>query len=239
MDVDISKVLAYEIKNEIADRYFGFRKLIEEDKDVLSRLIHKQSITNEQKIVVDLARIYTILKDRSLIEKFLELSGLEEAVFYDEYMIRSPTIRNRVFSGVKAKGFTRKGRFENLLLGCYQLLVEHVELYRGKFDELQGNRELISEEIKLFYRKNDIGNILDFLRSLDGFGTGNGSLAGPVQAGGSEALKKKMEVYPPPPVENFLPILPPLVPLAQIRREMKKLAEEALKGHPEGFEVKG
>ena len=53
MDVDISKVLAYEIKKEIADRYFGFRKLIEEDKNALARLIHKQSITIEQKIVVD------------------------------------------------------------------------------------------------------------------------------------------------------------------------------------------
>ena len=105
MDVDISKVLAYEIKKEIADRYFGFRKLIEEDKDVLARLIHKQSITTEQKIVIDLARIYTILQDRTLIERFLDLSGLEKAIFYDDYMTTSTTIRERVFSGVKAGGF--------------------------------------------------------------------------------------------------------------------------------------
>jgi hypothetical protein len=237
MDVDISKVLAYEIKKEIADRYFGFRKLIEEDKDVLARLIHKQSITTEQKIVIDLARIYTILQDRTLIERFLDLSGLEEAIFYDDYMTTSTTIRERVFAGVKARGFTRKGRFENLLLGCYQLLVKHVDLYREKVSELQENRELISEEIKLFYRKNDIGSILGFLRSLDD--SGNGAMTGPADPRGNAVLKKKMEVNPPPPIESFLPILPSLVPLPQIRREMKNLAEDALKGHPEGFEVKG
>ncbi|MEN8143155.1 MAG: hypothetical protein ABFQ82_06110 [Thermodesulfobacteriota bacterium] len=237
MDIDISKVLTYEIKKEIAERYFGFRKLIEEDKDALARLIRKQSITTEQKIVVDLARIYIILKDPALIESFLELSGLEDAVFFDEYMTGSPTIRERVFAGVKAKGFTRKGRFKNLLLGCYQLLVEHVDRYREKFAELLEGREVISEEIKLFYRKNDIGSILGFLRSLDN--SGNDLLAGPVQAGGGEALKKKMEVVAPSPVESFLPVLPPLAPLPQIRREMKKLAEEALAGHPDGFEIKG
>ncbi len=236
MDVDISKVLTYEIKKEIADRYFGFRKLIEEDKNALARLIRKQSITTEQKIVVDLARIYIILKDRVLIERFILLSGLEDAVFFDEYMTGSPTIRERVFSGIRAKGLTRKGRFKNLLLGCYQLLVEHVERYREKFGELLEDREMISEEIKLFYRKNDIGSILGFLRSLDNYE--HDSLAGPVEAGGRDALKKKMEVTPPPAIESLLPVFPPLVPLPQIRREMKQLAEEAFEGHPDGFEIK-
>lgn len=237
MDVDISKVLGYEIRKEIADRYFGFRKLIEEDKDALAHLIHQQSITTEQRIVVDLARIYIILKDRALIERFLELSGLEEAVFYDEYMTTSPTIRERVFSGVKAKGLTRGGRFKNLLLGCYQLLVEHVDRYREKFGELLEDQEMISEEIKLFYRKNDIGSILGFLRGLGD--SENETLAGPVQTGGEDKLRKKMAVSPPPPIESSLPILPPLVPLPQIKREMKKLAAEALKEHPDGFELKG
>ncbi|MEN8135186.1 MAG: hypothetical protein ABFS18_06580 [Thermodesulfobacteriota bacterium] len=233
MDIDISTVMTYEIRKEMADRYFGFRKLIEEDKQALANAIRQQSLTSEQKIGIDLARIYTILKDQELIEEFLELSGLEEAIFYDEYMTTSPTIRARIFTGIKARGLTRAGRFTKLLLGCYELLVYHVDLYREKFGELLEDRDLISEEIKVFYRKNDIETILGFLRSLDV--QGNEMLAGPVETGGVASLQKKMQVLPPGPVESFLPILPPLVPMPRIRRELKKLAEQALKGHPDGF----
>jgi len=31
-DIDISQTITLEIKQDIANRYFGFRKLIEEDK---------------------------------------------------------------------------------------------------------------------------------------------------------------------------------------------------------------
>jgi len=231
MDVDISKIMTYEIKKEIAGRYFGFRKLIEEDKEELARRIKSHSMTIEQKIVMDLARIYILLQSRELIRSFLELAGLEEEIFYDEYMISSPTIKSRVFTGIRGRGLTRTGRLKNLFLGCYEMLVDHVGKYREKFSELLESHELISEEIKLFYRKNDISSILDFLRSLEDHD--NGLLTGPISRGASENLEKKMMVTSPPPIEYQLPIIPPLVPLARIRREMKKLAEEALKRHPE------
>ncbi len=233
MDIDIAKAMTFEIRKEMAERYFGFRKLIEEDKQALANAIRQQSLSSEQKIGIDLARIYTILKDRELIERFLGLSGLGEAIFYDEYMTTSPTIRARIFAGIKARGFTRAGRFTKLLLGCYELLVDHVDLYRQKFGELLEDRDLISEEIKVFYRKNDIETILGFLRSLDQ--QGNEMLAGPVETGGVASLQKKMQVLPPGPVESYLPILPSLEPMVKIRRELKKLAKQALKGHPDGF----
>ena len=234
MDIDISKIMTYEIKKELADRYFGFRKLIEEDKKELAGAIRQQSITTEQSIVIDLARLYTILKKPELIEIFLQLTGLEEAIFYDEYMTSSPTIRAKVFAGVKARGLTRRGRFKNLFLGCYEMLVYHVDTYREKFGQLLEDRELIREEIEVFHRKNDIDSIMGFLRNLDD--PANQMMAGPTPILG-DSLKKKMEVVSPEPVESFLPIFPPLVPLPRIKRQMKKLAEQALVNHPDGFEL--
>ena len=233
MDVDISKVMTYEIKKEMADRYFGFRKLIDEDKEELNKLIRLQTMTSEQKIVVDLARIYILLKDRALIKHFLELTGLEEELFYDEYMVSSPTIRARVFAGIHARGLTRSGRFKNLLLDCYDLLVAHVDEYREKFGELLDTREFINEEIKLFYRKNDLSSMLGFLRQLDA--QEEESLAGPIMTGIDDEMAAKLKVAPPEAIEHQLPVIPPLVPTAQIRGQLKKLAEEALKLHPDGF----
>ncbi|NTV12418.1 MAG: hypothetical protein HGA96_00550 [Desulfobulbaceae bacterium] len=237
MDLDIAKVMTYEIKKEMAERYFGFRKLIDEDKLKLATQMRRQTMTSEQRIVMDLARIYILLQDQRLIKRFLTVSGLEEELFYDEYLVSSPTIRARVFAGMQTRGLTRAGRFKNLLLDCYDLLVADVDAYREKFGELLDSREFIRAEIKLFYQKNDLSSMLGFLRQLDG--DDNAGLAGPVVAKVGEDMESKLKVEPPEAIEHHLPIIPPLVVPARIRRELKKLAEEALAGHPDGFVITG
>jgi hypothetical protein len=233
MEADISKAMTYEIKKEMADRYFGFRKLIDQDKQELERQIHLQTLTSEQKIVIDLARIYILLQQRSLIKRFLALAGLEEELFYDEYMVSSPTIRARVFAGIRASGLTRAGRFKNLLLGCYEMLVADVGQYREKFGELLDTREFINNEIQLFYRKNDLGSMLGFLRQLEALD--ERGLEGPIMARGDEDMAAKLKVEPAEAIEHRLPVIPPLVPTSQIRGELKGLADEALSLHPDGF----
>jgi hypothetical protein len=227
MEPDIAKVLTYEIKKELADRYFGFRKLIEEDKLDLDRKLRHYSITIEQKIGIDLSRIYILLGDEELIRQFLEMTGLEERFFYDPYILSSPTIRKRVFEGIKARGFTPARRFKNLILDGYESLYGHVGQYREKFSEMLENEEIIKEEIKLFYQKNDLGDIMGFLRGLDtapGFGSGLDGGPGIVSPGHFE---KKMQVEPPRSIEQVLPVIPPIMPPAKIRRKLKRLAKEA------------
>jgi len=235
METDISKVLSYEIKKELADRYFGFRKLIEEDKEALSREIHLSSITIENKIVQDLARLYILLHDEELIQNFLELVGLDKKLFFDPYLLESPTIKKRLFAEVKKRGLTKNGRFKNLVMDCYEILVEHVEIYRETYADLLESQEIIEEEIKLFYQKNDIGSILDFLRNLDGPEDGSSTLQTMPQAKFSENIAKKMQIHPPVPLERQLSIIPPLVPLPQIKNELKSLAEQAYAIHDNDF----
>lgn len=229
MEPDIAKILSYEIRKELADKYFGFRKLIEEDKQALEEQVRFQAITIEQKICLDLVRIYMLLKDKKLIDAFLAMTGLDEDIYYDPYIVESTTIRQRVFKGVKARGFTQAGRYVNLVLDSYERLFDHVEKYQEKFGELLESQETIEEEIKLFYQKHDLGNIMGFLRSLDygesaqsGLGTGGG-------IGSTEALEEKMRVEPPQPISQILPIIPPLMPLHRIRKPLKKLAKQAYK----------
>ena len=231
-DTDISKVLTFEIKKELAEKYFGFRKLIEEDKEDFEKQVKHHSLMVEQKIVDDLARIYIVLYDKELIDEFLQLAGFEEEIFYDRYMTESPTIRRKLFANINVRGLTRSGRFKNLLLGCYESLVDNVEQYREKFEELLDSRELINEEIKLFYKNHDIDNILTFLRNIDSSEAGGGlnyDLSASIKC--RETLEKKMKVEPPPPMEQLLPILPTLTPSSQIRKNLKKLADKALTRH--------
>jgi len=238
METDIAKVLAYEIKKELADRYFGFRKVIEENKEALDRQIREQTFTAEQQICLDLVRIYILLRDEDLIREFLSLAGLKEKIFFDPYLLESPTIRKRVFAGVRAHGFTMRARFKNLVLNSYETLVHHVAVYRERFGDLIEERETIEEEINLFYRKHDLGNIMTFLRTLDGNPSlGGSSLDGGLGVSSAGALEEKMRVHPPDPIEKSLPIVPPLLPLRRIRRPLKNLSYEAYRRRTEGFSL--
>lgn len=239
MEHDIAKVLAYEIKKELADRYFGFRRLIEEDKQALEQRIRQQTLTIEQQICLDLVRIYILLRDEAIIQEFCDLTGLRKAMFYDPYVVQSPTIRHRVFEGVRAGGLTMAARFRNLLLNSYETLVEHVSRYLERFGELLSERETIEEEIRLFYRQNDLSNIMTFLRGLDNSSAvgGNSLEAGP-GLGSAAALEEKLRVTPPLPIEKSLPIIPPLVPLRRIRRPLKQLADKAYQLRKQDFPLR-
>lgn len=229
MTSDITKFLSYEIKKELAERYFGFRKLIEEDKGSLEKDLRLSSQTIGNRIVIDLSRIYILLQDESLIDQFLTLTGLGEKFFYDPYIPTSPTIRTRVFTGVKTKGLTASGRFKNLVMCLYEALKKDIDEYREKLTELIDSQETIEEEINLFYRKNEIGTIMGFLRNIDGNHNSHGSLEGGLTSGFSESIENKMRVHPPAKVIEEMPMLPPLPPLSQIKKEIKNLAEKAFK----------
>lgn len=234
MPKSIPDHLSFEIKKEIADRYFGFRKLIEEDKLDLDQKIKQYSFILEKRISFDLIRIYILLNDEELIHAFLSLTGLEEELFYDPYLTQSPTIKARVLEGVHLKGLTKAGRFKKLVFDCYERLVDHVDLYREKIEELKDLHDNINEEIKIFYKKNDLGTIMGFLRSL-GDATVSGGMEGGMEVGVAGSLDKKMRIEPHLPIEYYLPIIPPLAPLGAIRSELKKLINRAYHLHDEAF----
>lgn len=228
MPSTITDALTFEIKQDLANRYFGFRKLIEEDKLALVEKIRQHAFILEKRISFDLIRIYILLRDEELIEAFLRLANIPEQLFYDPYLVESETIRRRVFEGVTIRGMTRKGCFANTVSDCYLRLVEHVALYREKFAELEANRAEISAEIALFYKNNDLGSIFGFLRSL-GDAALTGAMQGGMEPGLAMDLERKLRIEPPEPVASFLPVLPPLPPMGAIARELQSLIERAFR----------
>ena len=233
MKPSFEDIMAVELKREIAQRYFGFRKMIEEDKlDLMEKMKHQLSIL-EKRISFELIRIYILLKDDVLIQHFMELTGWEERLFYDPYITESETIRKKVFKGIKIRGLTRGGRFKNLVFDAYERLVEHVGHYRENLEEIETSREIINEEIDLFYRENDIGNIMGFLRAMDSNGGNEDSMGISPTAGSTDSFEHKMRVEEPPPIDPELIAIPPLIPLPNISRELKNLADKAFKLHGE------
>lgn len=226
MQPDITDVLTYEIKQEIASRYFGFRKLIEEDKLALSEKIRQYTFILEKRISFDLIRIYILLREERLIKEFMALANLPEDLFYDPYLTQSESIRKRVFEGVHFRGLSKKGCFINAITDCYERLVEHLAQYRAQFAELVAAQETISAEIDLFYKKNDLSSILGFLRGL-GDSTAYGSMQGGMEPNLATELEQRLRITAPEPISEFLPVIPPLPPLSTISRELNRIISQA------------
>ena len=226
---DITDILAFEVKKELADRYFGFRRQIEEDTAAYLQRLTVSSLELENSIGLTLIRCYLLLGDKNLIAAFLRLTGLPSDLFYDPYLLESPTIRRRAFAGMNLFGITRRGRFTNLLLDSYDTLKHQVDEYRKNLQELEEEQETIREEINLFYRKNDIDTILTFLRRLDHPGLHELGASLPPGAGSGPGLTDQLRMHPPQPANEVLPPLPPLPPRSAIRRQLKMIAHDAYK----------
>ncbi|MBU0945966.1 MAG: hypothetical protein KJ804_15505 [Proteobacteria bacterium] len=235
---DFSQTLAFEVKKEIADRYFGFRKIIEEDSNYYQQEVIASTLLLEKRIGFDLLRIYSLLQENHLITRFFELTKLDDVLFFDTYVSHSPTIRKRLFADQRVRGFFRKWRFRNMFVDVYTALGDHVDSYREKFASLVEQHEIIEEEIKLFYQKNDISGIMLFLRKLDGANAGtSGSMSGTIDSEGAIAIEQKMRLQAPQSVEKFLPSIPAIPPFSSIRSELNKLINEAYSSQP-GFDLK-
>jgi len=150
---DLNYTLAFEVKKELADRYFGFRKIIEEDTNAYQQNIITSALELENKIGFDLVRLYVLLRDNVLINDLFKITGLGKVLFYDQYITKSATIRKQVLKDIHVHGLTRKWRFQNMFFDLYDSLEKHVAEYRQNILDLAEDRETIKEEINLFYQK--------------------------------------------------------------------------------------
>ena len=230
---DFAQTLAFEVKKDIAERYFGFRKIIEEDSDEYQKEIINSALVLETKIGFDLLRIYAILQKNHLIQRFYKLTNLGDVLFFDSYVSSSPTIRKRLFEDQEVRGFFRKSRFSNMFFDMYASLQAHVEDYRARIAMLVEDRDVIEEEIKIFYQKNDISGIMLFLRSLDGDGATSGTMSGAIVGDGAISMEEKMRLHAPEPVEKFLPVLQSIPDPSSIRAELKSLLNSAYENQPD------
>ncbi len=230
MDGDIGKALTYQVKREIAEKYFGWRSAIYEDIAGLERAVREAREYYDSAVGKDLVRIYSLLGSEDIIASFLNRCGWDGRPFYDEYVVNSPTIRIRLLEDMERHGWTDSGRFKNLVLDAYRRLYRTVGRYREKRSAVEEELSVIKEELRLFKEKFSLDEIMGFLRSLDQ-GAAEESLAMTPLALGSERLEERLEFPTVDHLEGGLPDIPELPPPGRFERELKELANHAFVFH--------
>ncbi len=223
---DISKALAYQVKREMAEQYFGARRVIEEDIEALKPEYRALNDFYELKIGVDLLRIYSILKDKGLAEDFMSVIHWQGLPFYDDYMVESRNIARRLQEPVTSWGITAFYRFFNELCNAYELLERDAREYNERLEGLADEVATINEEIALFEKRFSLDEMMSFLRTMDRDPALEGVLGQNLIANPNvreEGLRLERLSHP----RDQLPFVPALPVLSDVRHILKELAKQA------------
>jgi hypothetical protein len=235
MEHDIGKAMAYQIKKEIAERYFRIRKLIEDDRANLKEMIARLERLYEQ-MGPAMIRIYSLLSDRDLAERFMAAAGWqdEELPFYDEYMVQSETIRERLLKDMELHGWFSRSKYTNLLLDSYDELYRRYLKYLDLLEEIEDEMAVVQEEIKQFTSNYSLDEILTFMSELDHMGDTHASVLGTNVASAQRSeLEKKLALPGLDDIVAMIPKFPKLPKPDDMRSILKQLAHEAWDRHHE------
>ncbi len=225
---DITKALAYEIKQDIANRYFGFRKRIETESSQYLEKIQAGDEKYAAGIKAEMHRMHCLFGRDELFRSFVTFTKLPNTIDWYHTDPQSPSHWRLLFGNLKGGGLTRRRRYRNLVYKVYKLLADKIAEYQTVFIELVEEHEDICREIDLFYRKNDLSGILNFLREIDNpdsvrseiLQTDNTILA-------SQSMEKELRIMPPPSVTTSMHSLTLLPPLDAAKETLDRLITEA------------
>jgi hypothetical protein len=229
---NFASAIAYEVKVEIANRYFGFRTRIEkQSKDYLTRL--QESGQNlEAAIRLDLCRMQFLLQEPRLFCSFVDLVGLSKDYALSLCGRQSFLQKQELFMTMRGEGFTRWRRFHGLATIVYHSLADNIEIYRDMFLLFQEEHIEICQEIEKFQRSNDLSEILCFLRNLDSLDSERMKfLHSQTSLQPSNNIEHDLRLALPPPVTECMVLLSLIPPFKEIKRQFADLLKQAFTRH--------
>jgi hypothetical protein len=232
---NIADAIAFEVKKEIAERYFGTRRRIEEETGHYLRLLTESSADYSARIGKDLQRLRLMFDDEVIFRDVLFLIDLPEE-FYLKCQEIQPESALVLLKNFHGRGLTRVRRYRDLVHKTYRALTVTVEEYRTNFADLAEMHEEICREISEFERRNDLSGILGFFRDFDRTGNWRASvLQGEIPLSRGMDLGQDLRLHPPPPVTEVMPPLPAPVPLEASKSRFDQLLNAAYASHRDDF----
>lgn len=225
---DISKALVYELKQDIANRYFGFRKQIEITSHQYLQSLQDSARDYATKILQDMQRMHCLLQNDQLFRCFIDFTGLPDKIGCFYTAPQSNAQWRLLFEELRGGGFTRRRRHRNLVYKVYHLLHCSIEEYRNVFIQLTEEHEDICKEIDRFYRMNDLSGILNFLREIDNPDTLRSGLLHSDRATlAGQDMERDLRIIPPPAVTTIMHSLAQLPPFEAAKPTLDRLTKEA------------
>jgi len=222
---DIAQLFALEVKQELANRYFGFRKQIEDDINNYQARLGAAGKEYINLIAEDLQIIRSELGTEALFGDFLDLLNYPKVIVARIIKDYGGQRRDQppppAFS---LMGLTKRQRQRHRFFRIYKEFRQHTLQQHELFATLQDEYNEICDQIHKFYRQNDINSILSFLRQIDSH-PDQYINAPPEQTlvARQKSLEDDLRIVPPPPVESAVMALAPPPDLEQLKTKLVSL----------------
>ena len=228
---DISAALAYQVKKEIAENFFGTRKALEEEReDLIAQMVGLQKKW-QREVLPFLERISFFLMDREAIRYFVGLIHQEACL----QSLLAGTVKREDPSSVvfcsPAFAFTARGKYANLIFSLYREAEAKAGPLLQGLKGLLKRADLFNEELAAFQARFNWSDILAFIKNIENRNDLKGVLGENTDPRALPALEKTMVIKPlsfTRPGEHRLRALPPL---KEIQKSLNYIINQTFQNH--------
>jgi hypothetical protein len=224
---DISAALAYQIKKEIAENFFGARKALEEERDDLIAQGDRLLKAWKEDIFPILERVLYYLVDEAAGKDFLRLIQQEGWTESLKATGKNQGKASAVVLGSPCFALTAKGRFKNLIKALFRTATEKSDSLIQAFKDLQKKGDLFNEELVRFQARFNLLDILSFIKSIETLDDLKGVLGENTDYRAIPALEKAMVLSPFTLSIGKATGIRTLPPLAEIEKPLDHLIDQS------------
>ncbi len=229
---DIAAALAYQVKKEIAENYFGTRRELEEEREDLIRQAKKIQKAWVQEVQAPLVLIGELLLDPETVKSFLSLLG------QDHLSLGVPDRPERTFAQAVAVcslpfALTSQAKYQALIAQLYGLAWGRSQPLLEKARTLGGKVRLYNEDLAKFSLSYSLQEILAFIKAIEGSSELKGVLGENTDPRAVPELEKKLMLKSLDPSGLGLSEVNPLPKLSQIKESLRALVKQAFRRNRE------
>jgi hypothetical protein len=232
---DIAAALAYQVKKEIAENYFGTRRELEEEREDLVRQANTIQKAWAQEVQAPLVLIGELLLDPETVNSFFALLSQERLP------LGAPDPPDRNFSEALEAcpppfALTSQAKYQALIAQLYGLAWGRSQPLLEKARALKIKVRLYNEDLAKFSLSYSLQEILAFIKAIEGTSELKGVLGENTDPRAVSELEKKMVLKSLDPSGLGLAEVKPLQNLSQIREPLRALVKQAFRRN--GEEIK-
>ncbi len=154
--------------------------------------------------------LYQALWSEAAIARFMEVLGLTDWPFYQQFLEMTEGARRETLRNVRCRGLTAARRFRHLVYDLYEVIQRESLKLHEQYSKIATHVKLLNEDIDKFNQSYDFGLIAAQMEALDGHADViSGGLFAPEREELSTRMRLKRQKLTPTDLPE-LPVLPPL-----------------------------
>jgi hypothetical protein len=228
---DIAAALAYQIKKEIAENYFGTRKILEEERDVLIRQGEQLKKTWDREVLPILTNIFQLFVREEEGRTFLNLIKRGDLLQSIRQSLRGEGINPSLLSCSLSFAVTIKGRYKKLIFTLYQKAKAKEDELWQEFIVMQKKVILFNEDVEKFNSSYNLSDILSLVNSFENKSDLKGVLGENTDPRAVPMLEEKLILKPLDLSGGGAAVIQTLPPLKDILGPLKQLILQTFNCH--------